>query len=144
LFVITFNPCNIYTLTFMLTLNLPFKESSFPSLFEVNASPTSPLIALSSLMPCKFCLKYILCCVFVCYHLNPCHPSIFTLMLILSLPFKNLLFSISTREWCSTHYAVGRILFWPITILALAPSFIMHMPISCMSYHSYFLSMALE
>jgi hypothetical protein len=116
-------------------------------------------------MPCKFCLKYICCWVFVYYHLNPCHPSIFTLMLILHLHFKasspilvqecclthptlrhslflclvaslsffyitvtfvitgswldaylrsafwNLLYSISTREWCSTHYACGRILF---------------------------------
>jgi hypothetical protein len=86
--VITFNPCNIYTLTFMLTLNLPFKASSFPSLFEDNASPTSPLIDPPYLTPCKFCLKYILCCVLVCYHLNPCHPSIFTLMLILYLHFK--------------------------------------------------------
>jgi hypothetical protein len=44
----------------MLILNLPFKASSFSSLFEDNASPTSPLIASPSLMPHKFCLKYIL------------------------------------------------------------------------------------
>jgi hypothetical protein len=83
--VITFNPCNIYTLTFTLTLNLPFKTSSFPYLSEDNASPASPLVASPSLTPCKSCLKDILCCVFVCYHLNPCHPSIFTLILILHL-----------------------------------------------------------
>ena len=75
------NPCNIYTLTFTLTLNLPFKASSFPSLFEDNASPTSSLTTPPCLTPCKFCLKYIMCCVFVCYHLNPCHPLTFTLML---------------------------------------------------------------
>ncbi len=57
------NPRDIYALAFMLTLNLPFKASSFSSLFEDNASPTSPLIASPSLMPRKFCLKYILGCV---------------------------------------------------------------------------------
>jgi hypothetical protein len=71
-----------------LTLNLPLKACSFPSLFEDNASPTSPLIVSPSSMHCKFCLKYVLCCVFVRYHLNPCHSSIFTLMLILPLHFK--------------------------------------------------------
>jgi hypothetical protein len=44
----------------MPTLNLPFKASSFSSLFEDNASPTSPLIDSPSLMPHEFCLKYIL------------------------------------------------------------------------------------
>jgi hypothetical protein len=42
--VITVNPCNNYTL-FMFNLNLPFKASSFPSVFEDHASPTSSLIA---------------------------------------------------------------------------------------------------
>jgi hypothetical protein len=82
------NPCDIYALTSMLTLNLPFKVSSSPSQFEDNASPTSPLVAYPSLTPCKSCIKYILCCVFACYHLNPCHFSIFTLVLILYLHFK--------------------------------------------------------
>jgi hypothetical protein len=88
------NSLNIYALAFLLTLNLPFKASSFSSLFEDNASPTSPLIASPSLMPCKSCIKYILCCMFVRYHLNPCHPLIFTLVLIMypyfkaSLPFQ--------------------------------------------------------
>jgi hypothetical protein len=86
--VITFKPYNIYTLTFMLTLNLPFEASSFPSLFGDNASSISSLTAPPSLTPCRFCPKYIICCVLVCYHLNPCHPSIFTLMLILYLHFK--------------------------------------------------------
>jgi hypothetical protein len=85
--VITFNPCNIYTLTFMLTLNLTFKASSFPSLFKGNASPTSPLTAPPLLTPSKFCLKYILCCVFARYHPHPWRPSIFTLMLIPYLHF---------------------------------------------------------
>jgi hypothetical protein len=45
--------------------------------------------------------KYILCCVFVCYHLNPCHPSISTWMFILSLHFKASS-PISVQECCLT------------------------------------------
>jgi hypothetical protein len=82
------NPRDTYALVHMLTLNIPFKASSFPPPVRDNASPTSPLVASSSLMPCKFCLKYVLCCVFVHYHFNLCHPSIFTLMLIMYLHFK--------------------------------------------------------
>jgi hypothetical protein len=44
------NPCDTYALAHMLTLNLPFKASSFMD----NASPTSPLIAFLSFMPRKF------------------------------------------------------------------------------------------
>jgi hypothetical protein len=76
--VITFSPCNIYTLAFALTLNLLFKTSSFPSLFEDNASSNSLLTAPPSLTPCNSYLKYVLYCVFDCYHLNPCHPLILT------------------------------------------------------------------
>jgi hypothetical protein len=54
-------PCNIYTLTFMLTLNLPLKAYYFPSMFEDNASYISSLTTPPSLTLCKFCLKYILC-----------------------------------------------------------------------------------
>jgi hypothetical protein len=104
------NPCNIYTLTFTLILNLPFKASSFPSLFEDNVSPTSPLIAPPSLTPCKFCLKCTLCCMFVYYHVNPCHPLIFNLMLIAYLHFKASS-PISVQECCLTHPALGRSLF---------------------------------
>ena len=57
------NPRDTYALAHMLILNLPFKACSFSLLFEDNASPTSPLIASPSLMPHKFCLKYILGCV---------------------------------------------------------------------------------
>jgi hypothetical protein len=82
------NPRDIYALAFLLTLNLPFEASSFPSLFGDSASPTSSFTAPPSSTPCKFCLKYILGCVFDCYHLNPCHPLIFTLMLIMYPYFK--------------------------------------------------------
>jgi hypothetical protein len=109
--VITFNPCNIYTLTYKLTLNSPFKASSFPSLFEGNASPTSPLTASPSLTPCRFCQKTsCVVCLFV-ITLTLVTPSIFTLMLIVSLLLGIPPFSVSTREWCSTHYALGRTLF---------------------------------
>jgi hypothetical protein len=157
-------------------------------------------------MPCKFCLKYLLSCVFVRRHLNPCHLLIFTLMLILPLYFKAsspipvqeccptpprscsfpiplsrcksclnsifwcafscyllyllitrsfhdaylmptfwiIIFSISIWECCFTYPDLGCILSLSVTILALAPSFIMLMPLSCMSYYSPCLSMALE
>jgi hypothetical protein len=96
-----YNPRDTYALALPLTLNLSFEASSFPSLFEDNASPTSSLTAPPSLTPCKFCLGYILCCVFVCYHLNPCHPSIFTLMLIMYPHFKDSS-PISVQECCLT------------------------------------------
>jgi hypothetical protein len=82
------DPRDIYSLAFLLTLNLSFEVSSFPSMFGDNASSISSLTAPPSLTPCKFCLKYILCCVFARYHPHPCHPSIFTLMLIPYLHFK--------------------------------------------------------
>jgi hypothetical protein len=89
LFAITFkNPRDIYALAFLLIMNLSFEASSIPSLFEDNASSISSLTGPPSLTPCKLFLKYVLCRVFVRYHLNPCHPSIFTLMLILYLHFK--------------------------------------------------------
>jgi hypothetical protein len=69
-------------------LNLSFEASSFPSLFEDNASSISSLTAPPSLTPYQIFLKYILCCVIAHYHLNPCHPSIFTMLLILHLHFK--------------------------------------------------------
>jgi hypothetical protein len=95
------NPCNIYTHVFTLTLNLPFEASSFASLFGDNATSISSLAAPPSLTPYKSCLKYILCRVFVCYHLNPCHPSICTLMLIMYLYFKASS-PISVQECCLT------------------------------------------
>jgi hypothetical protein len=95
------NPRDIYAFAFLLTLNLPFEASSFPSLFGDNASSISSLTALPSLTPCKFCLIYILCCVFVRYHLNPCHPSIFTLMLIMYQYFNDSS-PISVQESCLT------------------------------------------
>jgi hypothetical protein len=164
------------------------------------------LIASPSLTPCKFCLKYILDCVFVRYHLNPCHPSIFTLILITYLHFKaacpisfqewrltrpalvcslflghaaslaltrsfgvfflvisltfvisrsfhdaypmptfwNIIFPISIWEWCFTYPDLGCLLSRSVTILALAPSFIMLMPLPSMSYYSPCLLLALE
>jgi hypothetical protein len=71
-----YNPRDTYALALLLTLNLPFEASSFPSLFEDNASPTSSLIAPPSLMPRKFCLKYILGCVCLLspYPLSPLDP----------------------------------------------------------------------
>jgi hypothetical protein len=104
------NPRDTYALAHMLILNLPFKANSFSSLFEDNASPTSPLIAPPSLTSCKFCLKYTPSCVFVCYHLNPCHPSIFTSMLIPYLQFKACS-PISVQECCLTHLDLGSSLF---------------------------------
>jgi hypothetical protein len=167
--------------------NLPFEALSFPSLFKDNASSISSLTAPPSLTPCKFYLKYIhWLCVF-CYHLNPCHPSIFTLMLIMYLYFKAsspiwvqecclsppalirslflchvaslvlswsfgvlfpvtsctfvitrsfhdaylmptfwiIIFPILIWEWCFIYPDLGCILSLSVTILALAPSFIM-------------------
>ena len=63
--------------------------------------------------PCKFCLKinkYIFGCVFDCYHLNPCHPSIFTLMIIM-YPYFKAASPILFQEWCLTHPALVRSLF---------------------------------
>jgi hypothetical protein len=57
------NTRDTYALAHVFILNLPFKACSFPSLFEDNASPTSPLIASHSLIPHTFCLKYLLGCV---------------------------------------------------------------------------------
>jgi hypothetical protein len=57
------NPRDTDALAHMLILNLPFKACSFSSLFEDNASPTSPLIASHSSIPRTFCLKYLLGCV---------------------------------------------------------------------------------
>jgi hypothetical protein len=113
------NPCNIYTHIFMLTLNLPFKASYFSSLFEDNASLTSSLTALPSSTPCKFCSKYTPCCVFVCYHLNSSHPSIFTLMHIMYLHF-NASPPISIQECCLTHPALGRFFFSSVALQVLA------------------------
>jgi hypothetical protein len=48
--------------------------------------------------------------VFVCYHLNPCHPSIFTLMLIPYLHFKASS-PILVQECFLTHPALGHSLF---------------------------------
>jgi hypothetical protein len=127
---ITFNPCNIHTLTFMLTLNLPFNAFSFPSLYEDNASPTSPLIAPLSLMSCKFCLKYLLCCVFAHYHLHPCHPLIFTLMLIPYLHFKASSL-VSVQECCLNHLALSRSLS-SATLQVLA--FVGYHPYLCNQY----------
>jgi hypothetical protein len=56
----------------------------------------------------------------------------------------NIIFPISIWEWCFTYPDLGCILSLSVTILALAPSFIMLMPLSCMSYYSPCLSMALE
>jgi hypothetical protein len=92
-----------------LLLNLPFKAFSFSSLFEDNASPTSPLIASPSLMPRKFCLKYILGC-FCQLSPYPCHPSIFTLMLIIYLHFNDSP-PISVQECCLIHPALDHSLF---------------------------------
>jgi hypothetical protein len=91
-------------------LNLPFQASPFPYLFDDNASSISSLTTPPSVTPCKFYPKYILCYVFVCYHLNPCHPSIFTLVLIPYLHFKASS-PISAQECCLTHPALGRSLF---------------------------------
>jgi hypothetical protein len=91
------NPRDIYDLAFLLTLNLPFKASSFPSLFEGNASPTSSLTASPSLTPCKFCLKTLcVVCLFV-ITLTLVTPSIFTLMLIVSLLLGIPLFYLNLR-----------------------------------------------
>jgi hypothetical protein len=85
----------------MLTLNLPFKASSFPSLLRDNDSSISSSIAPPSSTPCKFCLKYILYCVFVRYDFNPCHPSIFTSMLIM-YPYFKASSPISVQKCCLT------------------------------------------
>jgi hypothetical protein len=95
------NPRDIYALALMLTLNPPFKATSFSSLFEDNASPTSPLISPLFLTPCKFCLKYTPSCLFVCYHPNPCHSSIFTLMPIM-YPYFKAPSPVSVQECCLT------------------------------------------
>jgi hypothetical protein len=58
--------------------------------------------------------------------------------------FWIIIFPISIWEWCFTYPDFGCILSLSVTILALAPSFIMLMPLFCMSYHSPCLSMALE
>jgi hypothetical protein len=116
----------------MPTFNLPFKASSFSSLFGDNASPTSPLIASPSLMPHKFCLKYILV-VFVCYHLNPCHPLIF-MMLSLYLHFKAAS-PISFQERCLTHPALVCYLFlYHIASLVLTLSFGVLLPFTSVAF----------
>jgi hypothetical protein len=73
---------------------------------------------------------------------NPYHLSIFTMMLILYLYFKT--FSFPFQEWCSTHYALGRIL----SLVNYHPCFssILYCAhaLSCMSYSSPHLSMTLK
>jgi hypothetical protein len=96
------NPCDIYVLAFLLTLNLLFEASSFPSLFGDNASSISSSTTPSSLKPCKFCLEYILCRMFDHYHPHPWRPSIFTLMLIPSLHF-NAPSLVPVQECCLTY-----------------------------------------
>jgi hypothetical protein len=58
--------------------------------------------------------------------------------------FWLIIFPISIWEWCFTYPDLGCILSLSVPILALAPSFIMLMPLSYMSYYSPCLSMALE
>jgi hypothetical protein len=57
--------------------------------------------------------------------------------------FWNIFFPLSIWEWCFTYPDLGCILSLSVTILALAPSFIMLMPLSCMYYYSPCLLMAL-
>jgi hypothetical protein len=53
----------------MLTLNLSFKSLPFLSTqFESCELPISPLIYFHILLPYKFCVNSITCCVFICYH----------------------------------------------------------------------------
>jgi hypothetical protein len=53
----------------MLTLNLSFKSLPFLSTqFENCMLPISPLISFHFLLPYKFCVNSIPCCVFICYH----------------------------------------------------------------------------
>ena len=47
---------------------------------------------------------------FVCYHLNPCHPSIFTFTLIM-YPYFKASSPISVQECCFTHPALVCSLF---------------------------------
>jgi hypothetical protein len=82
------NPCNICTLIFTLTLNLPFKTSSFASLFGENASPTPSLTApllwfIASFVSIPSLVVFLSVITF-----NPCRLLTFTLMLILHLHFK--------------------------------------------------------
>jgi hypothetical protein len=58
--------------------------------------------------------------------------------------FWNIIFSISIWKWCFTYPDLVAFSPLSVTILALAPSFVMLMPLSCMSYYSPCLSMALE
>jgi hypothetical protein len=53
----------------MLTLNLSFNSLPFLSThFESCEVPISPLISFHFLSPYEFCVNYIPCCVFICYH----------------------------------------------------------------------------
>jgi hypothetical protein len=115
-----------------------------PCHFANLASTTSPLIVSRSLMSCKSCLKYILCCVFVYYHLNPCHPSIFILMLILGLLFGISSF-LSQLESGVIPIRPSVVSFsWSLTMLVVTPSFLVLVPLSCTSCSSPCLSTALE
>jgi hypothetical protein len=54
------------------------------------------------------------------YHLNPCHPSIFTLMLIM-YPYFKASSPISVQECCLTHPALVCFFFlYRVASLALA------------------------
>jgi hypothetical protein len=56
----------------MLTLNLSFKSLPSPSTqFESCELPTSPLISFHFLLPYKFCVNSIPCCISICYHPQP-------------------------------------------------------------------------
>jgi hypothetical protein len=110
------NHHDIYALALLFILNLSFEASSFPSLFEDNASSISSLTAPPSQTPCKLFLKYILCRVFVRYHLNPCHPSICTLMIIM-YPYFKASSHILVQECCLTP---SPLLFVPFLLCRVA------------------------
>jgi hypothetical protein len=72
--------------------------------------------------------------VFACYHLNPCHPLIFTMMLSLYLHFKAAS-PISFQERCLTHPALVYYLFlYHIASLVLTLSFGVLLPFTSVAF----------
>jgi hypothetical protein len=115
----TSSPTSLSVITFK-TLVISMPLSSFlPWTYPFKPPLLHPCLRITPhlshhwlLTPYKSCLKYIFGCVFDYYHLNPCHPLIFTLMLIM-YPYFKAASPISFQEWCLIHPALVRFPFPP-------------------------------
>jgi hypothetical protein len=123
--------------TCILKLPLPFQFKSVVLPLPALVRPLFPLSRGTS------CLNSIFWCAFACYLMYPCNhlipPWCFSYAYLLKYHLSHL-----DLRMVFTYPDLGCILSLSVPILALAPSFIMLIPPSCMSYYSPCLSIALE